>query len=80
MAKLTAAARKALPKSDFALSKGRFPMPDRGHAVAAERLAPRSEKAGNISPAQEQEVITKAKRKLGKSKGRTATAINRLAG
>lgn len=78
MAKLSAAARKKLPASQFALSKGRFPIPDRGHAVAAERLAPRSEKAGNITHAQEQKVIAKAKRKLGK--GKTPTAINRLAG
>jgi len=34
MAVLTAAGRRALPKSDFAIP-GRFPIPDKGHAKAA---------------------------------------------
>lgn len=34
MTKLTASARRALPKSDFAIP-GRFPIPDKGHAKAA---------------------------------------------
>lgn len=33
--RLTAAERRALPGNDFALSGGRYPIPDRGHAIAA---------------------------------------------
>lgn len=32
MAKLTAKARKALPKKDFALPGGRYPVEDKNHA------------------------------------------------
>jgi hypothetical protein len=32
MAKLTSAARKALPAQDFALGKGHYPIEDRNHA------------------------------------------------
>jgi len=32
---LTAAGRKALPASDFALGKGHYPIEDKGHAMAA---------------------------------------------
>jgi hypothetical protein len=75
MAKLTPGQRKALPSSDFALPGGKFPIPDKSHAVAAERLVGRSLKAGNITPAQAQTVKAKAKRKLG-----SQSLINKLAG
>lgn len=35
MAKLTTADRNALPKADFALPGGRYPIPDRSHAANA---------------------------------------------
>ncbi|OYV74689.1 MAG: hypothetical protein B7Z74_01865 [Deltaproteobacteria bacterium 21-66-5] len=35
MSRLTAAGRRALPASDFALGKGHYPIEDRGHARAA---------------------------------------------
>jgi hypothetical protein len=35
MAKLTAKARKAIPKKDFALPGGRYPVEDRSHARSA---------------------------------------------
>lgn len=35
MAKLTTKQRKALPKSDFALGGGRYPIEDKNHARAA---------------------------------------------
>lgn len=66
MARLTTKTRKAIPKSKFALSKGRFPIEDKAHARAAIRLAPYSLKKGNISKAQEKKVIRKADKKLGK--------------
>lgn len=35
MAKLTSQQRKKLPAKDFALGKGRYPIEDRAHAIAA---------------------------------------------
>lgn len=35
MAKLTAAERKKLPSSDFAIPPDHYPIEDRGHALAA---------------------------------------------
>lgn len=35
MAKLTSKQRNALPKSDFALQNGRYPIPDANHARSA---------------------------------------------
>jgi hypothetical protein len=68
MAVLTTKARKKLPSKDFALpGKKAFPLEDKSHAVAAERLVGRAEKAGSITPAQADEVKEKAAKKLGKS-------------
>jgi len=64
MAILTAKTRNSLADSTFALPGRRFPIPDRSHAVAAERLVGRSLKAGNISSAQAATVRRKAKAKL----------------
>lgn len=64
MAKLTTQQRKALPSKTFALPGRRFPIPDKAHAVAAERLVGRSLKAGNITPSQAATVRRKAKAKL----------------
>ena len=66
MAKLSTASRNSLADSVFALPGRKFPIPDRSHAVAAERLVGRSLKAGNITPAQAATVRSKANRKLGK--------------
>lgn len=54
MPRLTAAQRRALPKSDFlvpskAPGPGSFPVPDAAHRRAVPGLAGRSAKAGNIS-------------------------------
>lgn len=64
MARLTKKQRNDLPDVEFAGPKRSFPIPDKSHAIAAERLAPRSEKAGNISHATEQAIVAKAKKKL----------------
>lgn len=64
--KLTAKARKAIPKSKFAGPGRSFPIEDASHAKAAIRLAPRSEHAGNISHATEERIVSKAHAKLGK--------------
>lgn len=65
MARLTAAQRKALPKSDFAVPSkapgpGSYPMPDKAHARAA------LSRMGNATPAQRKTIKAKANRKLGK--------------
>jgi hypothetical protein len=65
MAKLTSKQRNAMPKSEFALTGGRFPINDRSHAIAAERLVGRAVKAGSISPSQASTVKRKAAIKLG---------------
>ncbi len=67
MARLTAAQRKALPKSDFAVPSkapgpGSYPMPDKAHAIAAKRLE------HNAPKAQQKTITAKANAKLGKGK------------
>ncbi|HEX5509852.1 MAG TPA: hypothetical protein VFX37_15230 [Pseudolabrys sp.] len=64
MAKLTAAKRKALPKSDFAGPGKSFPIPDKSHAKAALRDIPL---AKNLSLEEAQKIRAAAYRKLGKS-------------
>jgi hypothetical protein len=68
MARLTAADRRALPKSDFAVPSkapgpGSYPIPDREHAGIAKGMA-----AQHASPAVAAKVDAKANRKLGRSK------------
>lgn len=66
--KLSAAARKAMPRREFALpgggKTGRFPISDPLHARLAISGATRSERAGNITPAQEEQIKAKARAKL----------------
>lgn len=66
MSKLTAAGRRALPNNQYAGPGRTFPIPDKSHAVAAERMVGRSVKAGNITPAQAKTIKAKARAKLGK--------------
>ena len=60
MAKLTAKKRAALKPSQFGLPEkartkkarkepGNYPMPDKGHAISAVRLAKKNHKDGNLS-------------------------------
>ncbi len=73
MARLTAAARKALPKSDFAVPSkapgpGSYPMPDKAHAMVAKGRATQ-----NASPAVKARVDKKANQVLkpkAKAKGK----------
>ena len=67
MARLSSAQRKALPSGSFAGPGRSFPIPDRSHAIAAERLVGRSLKAGNITPAQAASIKAKAKAKLARA-------------
>jgi len=60
MTKLTPTQRAKLPAREFGLPEkartadakketGNYPMPDRGHAVSAKRLARKNRKAGNLT-------------------------------
>lgn len=69
MAKLSSSARKALPKSSFAGPGRSYPVPDRGHAIAAKEQATRAVKAGRMSKAQERRIDSKANAVL-KRKGK----------
>lgn len=68
MARLTAAQRKALPKSDFAVPSkapgpGSYPMNDAAHAKAAKSRA-----AQFAAPAEKAKIDAKANKVLGKGK------------
>ena len=60
MAKLSPTQRARLPARDFGLPEkartadakketGNYPMPDRGHAISAKRLARKNRKDGNLT-------------------------------
>ncbi len=67
MAKLTTAARKALPKSTFGLpGKRAYPMPDASHAANAKARASQAVNAGRMSKSTEAKIDAKADRKLKK--------------
>ncbi len=75
MAKLTTAARKSMPKSDFGLpgkgvgpkgtGAGSYPMPDKKHAAVAKGFAERF-----ASPAERAKIDAKADKILGTPKGK----------
>ncbi len=70
MAKLNAAARRALPSSTFAGPGRSFPIPDKGHAKAALGLinnAPASARAGIRAKAEA--MLNKGKKKTAGGKG-----------
>jgi hypothetical protein len=75
MAKLTAKDRAALKPSQFGLPEkartkkarketGSYPMPDRGHAISAVRLAKKNHKDGNLSAKDYKRIARKASRVL----------------
>jgi hypothetical protein len=69
MAKLTAAARKRIPKSEFALpGKRGYPVIDKPHAADAKARASQQANAGRISKATEAKIDAKADRVLGKKR------------
>ncbi len=70
MARLTAAQRNKLPNSAFAGPNRTFPINDKAHAIAAERLVGRSVAAGNTSPAAAAKIKATAAKKLKRSGGR----------
>ena len=77
MAKLTAKDRAKLPAKDFGLPEkartadakketGNYPMPDRGHAISAKRLARKNRKDGNLTKAEFERIERKADKVLRK--------------
>jgi hypothetical protein len=71
MAKLTAAARKKIPASKFAIppkdgKPGKYPEQDKSHAVNAEARATQQVAKGNLSPEQASKIKHKAASVLGK--------------
>ena len=68
MPKLTAAARRRIPASEFGEPKQRkYPMPDRAHAANAKARASQQVSKGRLSPAQAARINAKANRILGHS-------------
>lgn len=69
MAKLNAARRKKMPKSEFGLPGSRgYPMPDASHARNAKARASQAVNAGRMSKSTEAKIDAKANRKLGKKR------------
>ena len=79
MAKLSAEDRAALKPSQFGLpdkartkkarkETGNYPMPDKGHAISAIRLAKKNRKAGNLSKSDYNKIRRKAHKILKKKK------------
>lgn len=66
MAKLTAKKRAALPKSEFALPGGRYPVNDRAHAGNAKARATQQYEKGNLSAGERSRIDSKANQVLGK--------------
>lgn len=67
MAKLNAAERKHIPRSEFGLpGKRKYPMPDRSHAENAEARATQMVKKGKLSESSAEKIRAKAHRLLGK--------------
>jgi hypothetical protein len=66
MSKLTTDARKKLPKSDFALPGGRYPVEDKAHARDAKARASQAANAGRLSGADKAKVDRKADAVLAK--------------
>jgi hypothetical protein len=76
MAKLTTAARKKLPASEFAGPDKSYPIPDRSHAANAKARASEMEHKGTISKATEKKIDARADRRLGeRNASRTADRV-----
>ena len=67
MAKLTAAVRNKIPKSEFGLPGSRkYPMPDASHAANAKARATQQVAKGNLSASSAAKIRAKANAVLGK--------------
>lgn len=74
MAKLTAAKRNKIPKSEFGLpGERKYPMPDRAHAANAKARATQQVNKGNLSAGAAATIRAKANRILGQGHHRTSS-------
>ncbi len=79
MAKLKAAKRNKLPKSEFGMpGERKYPMPDASHAKNAKARASQMEKKGKLSPESKAKIDAKADRMLGKKKGMSHVSPKRI--
>lgn len=80
MSKLTAKQRARLPAKAFGLPEkarskkarkesGNYPMPDKGHAISAKRLARKQRKAGNLTKDEFKRINRKADKVLEGKRG-----------
>ncbi len=66
MAKLSAAKRKKIPKSEFGMPGSRkYPMPDKSHAINAKARAAQMVKKGKLSKSSEEKIDNKANKVIG---------------
>jgi len=68
MSTLTTKTRKSLPKKDFALPGGKYPVEDKAHAANAKARATQQYNAGKLSEADRNKVDTKADAVLSRKK------------
>lgn len=69
MSKLTTKARKALPKSEFALpGERKYPVNDKAHAAAAKSRATQMVKKGKLSESSKATIDARANKVLAKGK------------
>ena len=67
MAKLTAAKRKKIPKSEYGMpGEKKYPMPDKAHAANAKARATQMVNKGKLSKSSEAKIDAKANKILGK--------------
>jgi hypothetical protein len=77
VSKLTAKQRAKLEPKQFGLPEkartkkarketGNYPMPDRGHAISARRLAKKQRKAGHLTKDEYQRIVRKSDKVLAK--------------
>lgn len=65
--KVTTAARKTMPKSEFGMPGSRsYPMPDKAHAINAKARATQQVKAGNLSESSKAKIDAKANKIIKK--------------
>ena len=81
MAKLSAKQRAKLPPKTFGLPEkarskkarkesGNYPMPDKGHAISAKRLAAKQRKDGNLTKDELHRINRKADEMLERKQGK----------
>jgi hypothetical protein len=64
MAKLTTKQRDSMPKKEFALPGGRYPVNDKAHAANAKARATQQWEQGKLSSSQRAKIDEKANAKL----------------